>query len=68
VKQKKRRKNKMIYTYDFVKESIRKNGIEKTRKLIYGEACRYEYIGMVKFINSRQRWCKRNILKILKES
>ena len=54
-----------IYTYDFIKESIQKNGIEKTRKIIYGEYYKYEYIGMAKFINSRQRWCKRNILKNL---
>lgn len=54
-----------IYTSDFVKESMRKNGIEKTRKIVYGENYQYEYIGMAKFINSRQRWCKKNILKSL---
>ncbi len=54
-----------IYTSDFVKESIVKNGIEATRKIVYGEAEQYEYIGMAKFINSRQRWCKKRILKSL---
>ena len=56
---------KKIYTADFVKESIQKNGIEKTRKIVYGEYCQYEYIGMAKFINTRAKWCKRDILKNL---
>jgi hypothetical protein len=55
-----------IYTADFIKQAIREKGIEKVRKLIYGESSQYEYIGMAKFINSRQRWCKRNILTNLK--
>jgi len=58
----------MLYTYEFIRESIRKNGIEKTRKIIYNGYEKYEVIGMSKFINSRARWCKRNILKDLKNS
>lgn len=58
----------MVYTYEFIQESIRKNGIEKTRKIIYRGVENYEVCGMSKFINSRARWCKRDILKALKNS
>jgi hypothetical protein len=56
----------MIYIYVFILESIHKIGIEKTREIVYGKNYHNEIVGMSKFINSRQSWCKRNILKTLK--
>ena len=57
---------KPVYIYEFLIESINKYGIAETEKIVYGHE-KNKIIGMVKFINSRQRWCKRDILKQLKE-
>jgi hypothetical protein len=58
-----------IYVSDIIKEAIKNKGIENVRTIIYSSGLgNLEYIGMSKFINSRQRWCKRDILRKLKNS
>lgn len=51
----------MKYTSDYIKECIKSKGIEETRKIVYGENCQYEYIGMAKFVDSRMDQCRKQI-------
>ena len=53
---------------DIIIEAIHKNGIEKVRELVYGKGLNNfhnEVEGMRKFIESRQDWCKDQILNSL---
>lgn len=53
------------YTYEIIKDAIKEKGIDKVRQIIYGEKLQHEYIGMSKFIDTRQDWCKDSIIKAL---
>ena len=49
-------------TSDTIRKAIQQIGPEQVRKIVYGETVEHEYIGMQKFVDSRQDWCKQGIL------
>jgi len=51
-----------VYSSDVIKKALQQIGPDKVRQIVYGEQYQDEYIGMSKFVDSRQEWCKQAII------
>jgi hypothetical protein len=59
------RKKFVDVTFNPIKMAIDKQGIDCVRRIVYGDSLQYEYIAMMKYIESRAQFVQQDIFKKL---